>query len=266
VVPAIKDSEDTLTYLLTPQFKLNANVLAYGRYSTGFRPGTANQVSIGHPDVPLQSRGDKTASYELGLKGSLFDGHLGLDFSVYHIDINNIQLTLTQGGFLYNVNGGGAKSEGAEFSAIVKPIQGLTIDGWVSYDNAVLTSNFPAASTATGVSGDRLPNSSKWSGHVDLEQQFPVAGQISGFGGATVSYVGDRLGTFEATEVRQVYPAFTRLDVRLGARLQTWTTTFFINNVSDKRGEIGGGLGDFIPNEFAYITPRTIGLTVAKTF
>jgi hypothetical protein len=148
-------------------------------------------------------------------------------------------------------------------------VTGLTIGGWVAWDDAVLTQAFPTGSTAYGVPGDRLPYSSRFSGNLSVDQEFPLANHVTGFVGSTVSYVGDRVGEFAAVAPppgRQDLPAYARTDVRAGARYDSWTINFYVNNVADKRGLLSGGLNTSPSFAFIYIQPRTAGLSLTKTF
>jgi iron complex outermembrane receptor protein len=90
---------------------------------------------------------------------------------------------------------------------------------------------------------------------------------VSGSVGATVTYVGDRVGNFTASQVRQNYPAYARTDLNAGIKYTDWTAIVYVNNVTDRRGVLYGGLGT-LPNTAAFevIAPRTIGFNVMKKF
>jgi len=169
-------------------------------------------------------------------------------------------------GITYGANGGRAKSQGVEFSVESRPLQGLTVSAWVALNDAVLTENFPANSTAYGVRGDRLPNSSRFTGTLSFEQAFGLTSKATGFVGGSTSYVSDSVGQFTGTPQRQIYPAYARTDLRAGVRFNSWTGTLFVNNATDKRAALTGGLGTIFPNLFQYIQPRTLGLSVSTTF
>jgi outer membrane receptor protein involved in Fe transport len=63
------------------------------------------------------------------------------------------------------------------------------------------------------------------------------------------------------------FPGYTDLDLRTGARYESWTVNLFLNNVCDRRGITGGGVGySAYPYNAVYIQPRTVGLSVTKTF
>jgi iron complex outermembrane receptor protein len=268
--PEVQTSANPFTYLLTPRFKIAPDLMLYARLASGYRAGGTN-YSAG-PGTPLQYSPDKTRDYEVGVKGNFFDRTLSIDASVYYIDWKNIQLNLINPstGTGYEANGSAAKSQGVELSVESRPLTGLTIAGWVAWDDAQLTQPFPAASTAAGgaygVPGDRLPYSSRFSGNASIEDDFPLASRLTGFAGGSLSYVGDREGEFTASAQRQDLPAYAKLDLRTGIKYDSWTTDLFLNNVTDKRGVLSGGLGSFPPFGFVYIQPRTVGLSVAKSF
>lgn len=267
ITPAVSSSASAFTYLVTPRWKISPDVMIYGRFASGYRPGGPQAGALIAQGAPPKYNPDETDSYEIGLKGDFFDHRLSIDTSLYYIDWNDIQINLqTKQGFQYNSNGSHAKSEGFEFSVESRPLTGLTAAAWIAYDNAVLTQAFPANGTAYGVPGSRLPNTPGVSANVSLQQDFPLWKDTIGFVGGMVSYIGDRVSVFTNTSQRQVFPAYTKLDLRAGVSYESWTANFFVNNATDVRGVLNGGIG-FDPHfAFVYIQPRTIGLTLSRTF
>ena len=84
--------------------------------------------------------------------------------------------------------------------------------------------------------------------------------------GATWSYVGDRKGLFQAGPLRQDYDSYSQVDLRTQLELNSWRASLFATNVADKRGVLGGGIGNIDPNSFFIIQPRTYGLSLSKAF
>lgn len=265
ITPQAGSNAEPFTYLVTPQFKMLPDFMVYARFASGFRPGTPNLYS---PGVPRTSNPDMTHNYEIGLKGDFFNEKLSLDASLYYIDWKNIQIQLTHpiSRVVYSTNGSGAKSEGVEMSATARPLPGLSIEAWGAYDNAVLTQAFPTNSPVYGVPGDRLPYAARYSGSLSLNQDFPVLESLAGFVGGQVSYVGDSVGVFVASPHRQNFPAYTRVDLHAGMKFESWTANLYVNNVTDERALVNGGIGYFYPAARIYITPRTVGLNIVKTF
>jgi iron complex outermembrane receptor protein len=267
IEPEAQGSASAFTYLVTPRFKVTPDLMVYARLASGYRPGGPN-LNIGSAALPRDYKPDKTNNYEVGVKGDFLDRTLSIDSSIYYIDWKDIQLQLvdptTQ--LNYFANAGRARSQGIELSVESRPLRGLTVAAWGVWNDATLTQGFPSISTAYGVSGDRLPNSSRFSGRLSLDEEFAVARGTRAFLGAAMSYVGDFLADFSATPERQYFPSYTRTDLHAGVKYDSWTLNLFANNVTDKRAAIGGGFGTFPPFAFTYIQPRTIGASLVRTF
>jgi iron complex outermembrane receptor protein len=267
VVPEADSKDNAFTYLVTPRFKVSQNLMVYARLASGYRPGGPN-IDSSLAGVSSAYKPDKTENYEVGVKGNALDHKVTFDASVYYIDWRNIQLSLsTPSGFTYYSNGSGAKSQGLEFSGELRPLNGMTIAGWVAWDDAVLTTALPDTSTEYGVSGARLPYSSRFSGSLSVEQDFPIASSLTGFIQGAVNYVGDRESEFTGPppEQRQDLPAYARTDLRGGVRYASWTVNAFVNNLADRRGVFNGSEAP-PPASFIYIQPRTVGVSIAKKF
>jgi iron complex outermembrane recepter protein len=266
VTPELETDQNAFTYLVTPSWKITPQLMLYARFASGYRPGGINNV-IGGVDLPTEFAPDKTRNYELGAKGSAFDHRLSFDASVYYIDWSQIQLSLINpdNGQNYFSNGSRAKSQGVELSMQATPLDGLHLGGWVSLNDAVLTQDFPASNLVYGKSGDRLPYSSRFSASASADYELPL-GSFTAIFGATASYVGPRLGAFQPAPQRQVLPGYTKTDLHATAKKDAWTVDFYINNLADARGIVGGGIGTAVPTSFGVIQPRTIGVSVARTF
>jgi outer membrane receptor protein involved in Fe transport len=262
--PPVAASSRSFTYLVTPRYKITDDVMVYARVASGFRPGGPNQLS---PGVKPFYDPDNTVNYEVGIKGDFIDHRLSIDASVFYIDWKSFQLQRfsTVTGLIYTANGSAAKSEGVELSASVRPWKGGTISGWFAYDDAVLTQPMPAG-PVVGVPGDRLPVSPRFSGHIELDQWFPLKGDVSGNAGMSANFVGDRLGEFEPTETRQAYPAYTTVDLHVGAEYKSWSARLNVINVGNTLGLISGGLGYEIPYAFNITRPRTFQFTITRKF
>ena len=265
VADPVHSRSDTFTYLVTPRLKVSSDLMVYLRFASGYRPGGPNTADA---RLPAQYGPDQTRNYEAGLKGDFLAHALSIDASVYYIDWKNIQLQrfLEGANLSFTSNGSSAKSEGVELSVTARPLDSLTISGWVAYNNAVLTESLPNPGPLFGQPGDRLPLSSKVSGSLSIDKRLPLWGTTTGFVGATASYVDDRLSVFVGTPDRQQLPSYTQTDLRAGIDFVPWSARLFVNNVTDERGLVNGGIGYIVPSGFLYTQPRTIGLSVSREF
>lgn len=264
--PRAVATESATTYLFTPRLKITPDIMLYARFASGFRPGGTN-VGVIPPGVPRDFKPDKTQNYELGAKAEVLDHRLFLDGALYRIDWKDLQLFLNvpATAFGYYSNGSQAKTQGLELSATAHPLRGLSTGAWVSWNDSVLTRDMPSNSLSYGVSGDRLPFSSRFSANVSVDYAAPL-GRATASIGATETYVGERLGAFVSTPQRQVYPAYAKTDFRASLVFDSWTWNVYANNAFDRRGIVGGGLGSYFPNAFVVIQPRTVGTSVALAF
>ena len=260
-------NDSAFTYLVTPQFRISPDLMVYTRLASGFRPGGGNDMFATLAGAPSNYGPDKTNNYEVGTKGSFFDHTFSFDVSLYRIDWRDVQLGVEDSiGNQYTINGGRARSQGLEVSIEEKPLAGTTIGAWVAFSDAELTKPIPSGG-AEGNRGDKLPYSTRFSGNLSLQQEFPLGHDVVGFAGAMLTYMGQRVGNFQPVGTdRQVFPAYVKTDLRAGARYQSWLFNFYLNNVADRRGQLGGGVDGFPTNAIIYIQPRTTGISIAKTF
>ncbi len=268
VNPTERTSGNAFTYLVTPRFRISPDLMVYARFTSGYRPG-GNNYNAFLDGVPPNYAPDKTTNYELGVKGELFEHALTFDAAAYYIAWKRVQIALISQSGVYDANAGDAKSQGLELSVKARPTTGLTIAFEASLTDAELTQALPASSTAFGLAGARLPYSSPFSASLSVDQDIPLPNRWVGFVGGSFSYVGARLSEFttSASEPRIRFPAYDDLDLRAGARRDTWTYNLFVNNVANRHGVLGGG-PNYAESAYygVYAQPLTVGLSVAKTF
>jgi iron complex outermembrane receptor protein len=261
--PTLQASSRPFTYLLTPRFRFSPDLMVYVRLASAFLPGGPNQPG---PGVPPQQGPEKTENYELGVKGDFLDHVLSLDASLYYIDFTDIQVGYQNPvtNLTYGINGGEAKSQGVELTAELRPTSGLKVSAWMVYADAKITSVAAGVISPIYV-GERLPDYSRFSGNLSVDQEFHLTSVTTGFVGATENYIGDREGPF-ALGQRLIVPAYAKTDLRAGVKHDSWTANLYVNNLTNRRGLISGDNQNTFPNYRFYITPRTIGLSLARTF
>jgi iron complex outermembrane recepter protein len=265
VVPAPNGESQKFTFLVTPEYKLNPDLMVYARVASGYAPGSPNPQEAG---IPPESQPDTVIDYELGSKADLFERRWSLDASVYHIKHNNIQQGLfsQQAQIFYRGNSGSARSDGVEISTELRPVSGLHVTGWVSINDTKLT-DIPASSSLAGYEGQQLPYAPRFSGNLSVDQEFPLVASVTGSVGAGITYIGSREDAFiGGGSDRLVFPAYAKTDLHLGMSYNDWTARLYANNVTNRRGIINGGPSTLIPYSFYYITPRSIGLQVSRKF
>lgn len=264
--PLTHSKDNSSTWLLTPRFRASPDLMVYGRFASGYRPGGPNNgcallVTI---DFSCNFGPDTVWNYEVGLKGTVADSKVTFDASLYRIDWSDIQITVRTPFSSPITNAGDARSQGVELSLGFRPTRGSRVDTWVAWNDAELTEAFPGNSTVVGLDGDRLPLSSRITGNVSLEQEFPLNATFTGFVGGSWSYVGNRPTSFRpnAQTPQPMADSYSKLDLSIGVRASDWSIHAFATNLTDKRGIL------LVDNSrgIIYIQPRMVGMLVSKTF
>jgi outer membrane receptor protein involved in Fe transport len=246
----------------------------YGRVATGYRSGGPSALPAGVvPGVGTSFEPDTLTSYELGFKSG-FGPKASLEAAVFTTDWKNIQIQTSArtaaGNFNYFVNGGTARSSGAEATLLLFPMQGLTLKTTAAYTDSHLTSDAPAAG---GVSGDRMPFVPRVTASLVADYRFPLAGVPAWVGGA-VQYIGERRSNF-TNKTPQDVPSYTTLSLNTGVDLKNLRVTLYGKNLTNERGInflncTGLPLAGVNPlgNPFAagVFQPRTLGVDVAYRF
>lgn len=261
-------NESAYTYLLTPKLTVTRNLMAYMRLASGYRPGGISAL-LNRPFQP-----DKTTDYEVGLKASAWGGKLAFDASAYYIDWRDIQLALSNSeGVAFTGNASAAKSQGLELAAQARPLDGLNLSGWVDFNEAVLTQGFPAfgpglnsGSAAYGIAGDPLPWASRFSAYLSADQAFPVSANLTGSVGADVSYQGKRLDVFTGAPQRQDLSPYAKVDAHAALEWSSWRVSFYVNNLTNRYVLTSGGLGNTPSTVFNFLQPRTVGVSISRSF
>jgi outer membrane receptor protein involved in Fe transport len=258
-------------YLVSPRYKIDDNNMVYARFANGYRPGGANAFPPGLGEPPT-FQPDTVTSYEAGYKSQWFDRKLTLDLALFWNEWNNIQIQTGVAGFQGFINGGAARTRGAELSTLWRPLRGLTfgLDG--GYTEAKLTTDAPAAG---GVAGDELPFVPKWSGAFTADYDWLIADGWTADGGGSVNYVGARKSGFVGNGATingygVPVPGFTTLNLNAGVTHGPVTFQAFIRNIGNSHGIV------YVPvlsapilttyNTASAIPPLTFGGQVTVAF
>lgn len=261
----IDDDQPRFDYSITPSFKVSPDVMIYARAASGYRIGGPNTAICVSEGFPCRFKPDFTQNFELGTKAGFFDRKLFLDLSVYYIPWKDIQLsTDSENFFSYVSNGGDARSQGVELTFESRPFAGLTISGWMAWNDAELTEDTPVNSQIDAQKGDQLPFSAEWSGRLAVRKDFPLLSQWQGFVEGSGNYMGERTGNF-GTRGQDNYPSYTKYDFSAGVRMNSsgWSANMVVTNVTDKRGS---QTGNPLNGTVIYIQPRTIGVQLGYNF
>jgi len=235
------------THRVNLTYQIDPDHMVYGTYSTGFRPGGNNRR------VGVASYNDDTlTNFEIGWKTAWFEQRLRANGAVFYEKWNDVQLSVTgANGITSIVNVGNATVKGVESQLEWLPIERLSISASATYANARTTQNFCNVDQVTeevthncptpnAPSGTQLPVTPKIKSAGTARYKFSV-GSYQSFVQGTVVHQGSSTSNLDVVNNAAMgdLPKFTTLDLASGTGLNNWKVEAFIENVFDKRGQLG---------------------------
>lgn len=271
-LPVFESNEDVFTYSVAPRFELSDNASIYARIASGFRPGGPNVLSPGQPLSQATYDSDSLTNYELGVKAQTPDRRFGVEVAVFHIDWNDIQLLASDAnGFNYNANGGGAKSDGIEFTATASPGDGFELSANAAYTNARLTTDTEIG----GLDGDKLPFTPEFSAALNGDYSFAVGDGIDAHVGGSLRYVSEQSGSFSLEGEQKPIDDYAVVDLSAGVDFGQFELELYVKNLNDSSGRtsitgttVFGGFPLYPAGAIAtgVLRPRTVGLSASAEF
>jgi iron complex outermembrane receptor protein len=270
----IAGSHDTSgLFLVTPRYKFNDQQMIYARIASGYRPGGPNAVDAAEvaQGVSPVFKPDTLVNYEVGYKGAFPSQRATLQLSAFDIEWKNIQILETLDGLNFLGNGANARSAGLEAAATWAPVRGLSLSANAAYTDAYLTANAPGVNARSGA---ELPEVPRFSANLSAQYDFSITGQLDGYVGGSVRYLGDRRGEFAAGSpagyVRPTLDAYTTEDLRAGIIHGGVELAVFVRNLSDSHGlnriSSLNFAGYGAPWTGSVIQPRTFGVSISDKF
>jgi outer membrane receptor protein involved in Fe transport len=240
-------TENGETHRISLQYQFDPDVMMYGTYSTGFRPGGNNRLPTAAPFVA-----DTLTNFEVGWK-TTWAHKLRFNGALFYDKWKNAQ-TSVQGkyGITSIVNAADAKSTGVEAELAWQTTEHLNISaaGTVLFRNET-TTIFCQPDPNTGLipstcavadsnpAGTQMPGVPRNKANLTARYQFEMGGfnsfvQLSGVyqSGTTYSLEQTRLIVPET-------PAFGTVNLSAGFGRNSWTLQAYINNLFDERGQLG---------------------------
>jgi outer membrane receptor protein involved in Fe transport len=291
-------SHPTGTIRLTYRFREDTH--AYWKYTHGWKGAHYNATTSEDQGV-TPTDPETIDAFEVGLRGSWFDGRLGASFAVFHYNYDNYQIFTAQQQFgaqpeFVILNARSAEVYGSELDLVARPLPGMYLQARLAWlesqfldysqnqvDQIAIGNDSIAVVNEIQNSGNPLLNSPKYKVSLTAEQTLP----LGRFGSLTARWDGawtddtnydatDGLGipNFEGV---QFLPegtigqrAFWLHNLRLGYRTPggNLEVAGWIRNLTDQVYKTFAFDGSRFNQTTIYFVgdPRTYGLTVTATF
>ena len=250
-----RDSWNDFSPEVTVSYRPSSDLTIFGSYKHGFLSGGFNSgVSVFTPTTDLSYDPQTIKGFEVGVK-SRIGGVLLLNLAAYTYKGKNQQVSNYLDAILTINNAAATKYRGAEAEVkYTTPLEGLTLNGSVSYNKATYSS-FPNApcyggqtpamgcSFAPGstnatqdLAGQTLPQAPRWTASASFDYETPLGGnlKLGLFGG--VNYTS-KLNTDAANNPRGVMPKYALVDgtIRVADSDDAWEVALIGRNLTNKR-------------------------------
>jgi iron complex outermembrane receptor protein len=236
------------THKVSLQYQITPSDMAYFTWSTGFRPGGNNRLPTASP-----YGSDTLTNFELGWKTDWFNHSLRANGAVFYEKWFVVQ-TATQGqyGITTIVNAGNARVEGVESQLDWAATEHLVVSAAATGLLKMETTSVFCAPSILGVSqktctaafvdatpGTQLPGTPKVKANGTARYTFDV-GNYKSYVQGSVNHQSSTTYSLEATRFYAGNtPSFTTFDLSAGTGLNNWHLEAYVDNLFDKRGELG---------------------------
>ena len=257
---------------VTGTYTPTSDLLFYGTYSQGFRPGLLNRPggafqAATNFTVPFELDTDDVDNFELGWKTQLADNQLRFNGSAFYIDISDLQTTIFDTSIVnlfFSDNAADARVLGMEgdFTYAPRAIEGLTLAGAFS----VLDTEITEVITPTGdvVEGDELAFAPSFQGNLRARYEQPLSDGKIAHVMPSITYSSESNSDILRQNTDRVQGYLT-VGMSLGISDENWTAEIYADNMFNDDGEISR----FYGNDRERITPvrpRTVGARFAYNF
>jgi iron complex outermembrane receptor protein len=253
-------------------YRLSPDHLVYALATKGFRSSALNlNQAFGVGGAGATS--DNIWNYEIGAKNAWADRHVTANVSAYYVDWSNMQSKesalspVTHTLLEFTGNGGNSTISGVELELAAAPVDSIRIGFSAGYLDSKLTRS---AIGVGAVVGAPLPNAPEWTGSGFAEYRLAVREVGKAYVRLDAKYT-DRQATrlITATDDGGFLGSYTIGNARVGFDSSGWNAALFVDNVSDKRAQLGRGLlslGAQNAQRVIVTRPRTIGISLTRIF
>jgi outer membrane receptor protein involved in Fe transport len=240
--------ENGETHRVSLQYQIDPDAMVYGTYSTGFRPGGNNRL----PTAVFYSS-DTLINFEGGWKTAWLQRRMRFNGALFYEKWRDAQ-TAVQGqfGITSIVNAGDAKVDGVETELVWAATEHLNLSANATVLFKAETTTVFCTPSTLGVPqktctsafvdaepGTQMPGIPKNKANATARYQFGT-GRLNSFVQGSLVYQSGTTYSLEATRnFAGPTPAFGTFNLSAGTGANNWNVEAFIENLFDKRGELG---------------------------
>lgn len=270
-------NENNLSWKVGLDWKPSPDALLYASVTKGYKSGNFSTIPYINEIEAAPAGQESILAYEAGAKLTTLSRQLQINGAIFYYDYRNKQVNgyisvPPLGAFPGLVSVPKSRVQGAEISATLRPLEGLSLSASASYIDTEIRSNpvnptGPFNNVADFI-GKPFPVSPKWQTTFDAQYKFPVDSGLSAYVGGNVTTHSSANGVFlsgdpavAANEALLKIPGYALLDLRAGIEADggSWRIEIFGRNVTNKYYLVGASRNADYILRFAGM-PVTYGL------
>ncbi len=267
-------AEDNFSWRAGLDYRASDDLLLYANVSRGYKTGSYPTLSASTFAQYQPVSQESVTSYEAGLKATL--GALQFNGAAFYYNYKDKQIRGKIVDPVFDVldiliNVPKSRVWGAEADVTVRPLQGLSLQGTVTYLNSRVTDYIGPTvyGNTANFAGDPLPFTPEWSYGINMDYRGEMTSTLTLVAGASVRGQSRTVSTLNGEDIAFpagasnrikpgidrpfVLPAYATVDARLGIESGRWRATLWGKNIFNKYFFTNS-------NQFLDVTTRYTGL------
>lgn len=236
-----KLDEDNVSWRVGLDYQVTPEVLLYFNVAKGYKAGSFLFTNASNQDQYKPVTQESVIDYEGGFKAQLLDRKLQLNGAVFYYDYTDKQIRGKLNDPIFGVldalvNVPKSSIKGAEVSASLRPVDGLTLNAAATYVKTRID-KYTGVKVNGGIQdfkGSTIPFAPEWvlTGAVDYD--FPVSSTLKAFVGANASYNSSTYSVI-GEDANSKLKSYAILDLRVGIETAdgVYSLTVFGKNVTN---------------------------------
>lgn len=245
------------------------DLLFYGTWSEGFRPGLLNRPGgAAGPDgytVPFALRSDEVVNLEFGWKLDLMERTLRLNGSVFFVEVDDLQTTIFDPSIVnlfFSDNAANAEIRGIEGDLTWNVNDNLTVNAALSVLDTDITkvitpTNDVKAGSELAFAPDMQGNvSARWLWYTDSGLEMHLMPHVTWSSSARSDVISINNSNMDG---------WIMVGATAGVSADRWSATLFIDNLFDEKAELARSYV-FDRERVSYARPLTAGIRASFEF
>ncbi len=215
-------------------YHFREGLLGYLTIGKGFRAGGFNNLSAGSNFAPGFDK-ESLVSYEVGMKGSAYNGRIRGGLSFFYTDYTDQQYFLfDQTGTQANINVPKSEIMGGELEIQAMPTDSLRIDFGLGFTESEIIEYADIVGVlvpAAEIIGSKVPGAPEWSLNVGVQHQVALTSTLDLVSRLDYEHRGKTYWTLDNLDTQSAYDL---VNLSFALEKERWTSRVYVNNLFDK--------------------------------